>query len=65
MEQREQLKPFVTPQVNLLIFAAVMVSFDSYSGPTSSDGTVPIVPIICTWGQACSRFQLLLGNYYP
>ena len=27
---------------------AVMVSFDLYSGPTLSDGTVPIVPIRCT-----------------
>ena len=39
---------------------AVMVTFDSYSGPTLSDGTVPIVPIRRTWGQACSRLQLPL-----
>ena len=39
---------------------AVMVTFDSYSGPTLSDGSVPIVPIRRTWGQACSRIQLPL-----
>ena len=37
---------------------AVMVTFDSYSGPTLSDGSVPIVPIRRAWGQACSRIQL-------
>ena len=37
---------------------AVMVSFDSYSGPTMHNGTVPIVPIRRTWiagGATCSR----------
>ena len=42
---------------------AVMVRFDSYSGPTLSDGSVPIVPIRRTWlnsGKTCSRMQLPL-----
>ena len=37
---------------------AVMVQFDSYSGPTLHDGTVPIVPTRHTWsncGKSCSR----------
>ena len=43
--------------------AAVMVHFDSYHGPTYSDGTVPIVPVRHTWynaGVPCSRLQLPL-----
>ena len=42
---------------------AVMVQFDSYSGPTLHDGTVPICPIRSTWstsGAQCSRQQLPL-----
>ena len=42
---------------------AVMVSFDSYSGPTMHDGTVPIVPIRRSWmtgGATCSRLQIPL-----
>ena len=42
---------------------AVMVRFDCYSGPTLSDGTVPITPIRRTWsasGAQCSRLQLPL-----
>ncbi len=42
---------------------AVMVRFDSYSGPTLPDGTVPITPIRRTWsasGGHCSRQQLPL-----
>jgi ATP-dependent DNA helicase PIF1 len=39
---------------------AVMITFDSYSGPTLSDGTVPIVPLRRTWGHSCSRLQLPL-----
>jgi len=42
---------------------AVMVRFDSYSGPVYSDGTVPITPIRRTWltsGVQCSRLQLPL-----
>ncbi len=41
----------------------VMVRFDIYSGPTLSDGTVPIVPLRRTWissGTLCSRLQLPL-----
>ena len=37
--------------------------FDSYSGPTLSDGTVPIAPIRHSWsisGSHCSRLQLPL-----
>ena len=37
-----------------------MITFDSYSGPTLSNGTVPIVPLRRTWGQSCSRLQLRL-----
>jgi ATP-dependent DNA helicase PIF1 len=42
---------------------AVMVHFDSYSGPTLHDGTVPITPLRRTWsssGVQCSRLQLPL-----
>ena len=42
---------------------AVTVRFDSYSGPTLSDGTVPITPLRRTWsasGGSCSRLQLPL-----
>ena len=42
---------------------AVMVHFDSYSGPTFPDGTVPIIPLCCCWspsGGQCSRLQLPL-----
>ena len=41
----------------------VMVRFDSYSGPSFHDGTVPITPLHCCWsssGGSCSRFQLPL-----
>ena len=40
---------------------AVMVRFDSYSGPTFPDSTVPITPLRRTWsssGAQCSRLQL-------
>ena len=42
---------------------AVMVHFDSYSGPTLHDGTVPITPLCRSWsssGVQCSRLQLPL-----
>lgn len=42
---------------------AVMVRFDSYSGPTLPDGTVPITPLRRTWfatAKQCSRLQLPL-----
>ena len=42
---------------------AVTVQFDSYSGPTLSDGTVPICPLRHTWSTpngSCSRLQLPL-----
>ena len=42
---------------------AVTVKFDSYRGPTLSDGTVPITPLRRTWsasGGSCSRLQLPL-----
>ena len=42
---------------------AVTVRFDSYRGPTLSDGTVPITPLCRTWsasGGSCSRLQLPL-----
>lgn len=42
---------------------AVMVRFDSYSGPTLPDGSVPIVPIRRSWsssGKSCSRLQIPL-----
>ena len=42
---------------------AVMVRFDSYSGPALHDGTVPIAPLRLTWstsGIQCSRLQLPL-----
>jgi ATP-dependent DNA helicase PIF1 len=42
---------------------AVMVKFDSYSGPTLPDGTIPIVPIRRAWsscGKSCSRLQIPL-----
>ena len=42
---------------------AVMVRFDSYSGPTFPDGTVPITPLCRCWsssGGQCSRLQLSL-----
>ena len=42
---------------------AVMVRFDSYSGPALHDGSVPIIPLRRTWfhnGATCSRLQLPL-----
>ena len=42
---------------------AVMVLFDSYSGPTFPDGTIPIAPLRRYWsssGGQCSRLQLPL-----
>ena len=42
---------------------AVTVRFDSYRGPTLSDGTVPITPLCRTWsasGGSCSCLQLPL-----
>ncbi len=42
---------------------AVTVLFDHYSGPTLSDGTVPITPLRRSWsssGSSCSRLQLPL-----
>ena len=42
---------------------AVMVHFDSYSGPTLHDSTVPITPLHRTWSSSegqCSRLQLPL-----
>lgn len=42
---------------------AVMVCFDSYSGPTFPDSTVPITPLRRCWsssGGQCSRLQLPL-----
>ena len=42
---------------------AVMIHFDSYSGPTFPDGTVPITPLRRCWsssGGQCSRLQLPL-----
>jgi len=42
---------------------AVTVLFDKYSGPTLSDGTVPIPPLCPSWvasGCQCSRLQLPL-----
>ena len=42
---------------------AVMIHFDTYSGPTFQDNTVPIVPQRRNWlqgGLACSRLQLPL-----
>ena len=45
---------------------AIMVRFDSYSG--FHDGTVPIIPILCSWsssGVQCSRLQLPLKLAWP
>ena len=42
---------------------SVTVKFDTYTGPTLVDGTVPITPIRRTWtsmGAQCSRLQLPL-----
>ena len=42
---------------------AVTVLFDHYSGPTLTDGTVPITPLRRSWssgGSSCSRLQLPL-----
>ena len=42
---------------------AIMVKFDSYSGPTFHNGTVPITPLRRCWsssGGQCSRLQLPL-----
>ena len=39
---------------------AVTVLFDHYSGPTLSDGTVPITPLCRSSGNSCSRLQLPL-----
>ena len=49
------------PPPNLPV--AVTVRFDSYSGPTLPDGTVPIIPLRRTWlstEKQCSRLQLPL-----
>ncbi len=40
---------------------AVMVHFDSYSGPTFADGTVPITPICHTWSASGAG----LGCHHP
>ena len=40
---------------------SIMVKFDSYSGPTYPDGTIPICPLRRSWsmsGAQCSRLQL-------
>ena len=45
------------------LLIAVIVHFDSYSGPTFPDGTVPIIPLRCCWsssGGQCSHLQLPL-----
>lgn len=42
---------------------SIMIHFDSYSGPTYPDGTVPITPVRRSWsmsGVQCSRLQLPL-----
>ena len=42
---------------------AVMMHFDTYSGPTLPDGTVPITPIRHSWstsGAQCTRLQFPL-----
>ena len=39
---------------------AVTVKFDSYSGPTLPDSTVPITPLRRTWFSTCSRLQIPL-----
>ena len=42
---------------------AVTVHFDTYTGPTLSDGSVPIIPLRRTWlssNHQCSRLQLPL-----
>ena len=42
---------------------AITVQFDTYTGPTLPDGTVPITPLRRTWstsGTQCSRLQLPL-----
>ena len=63
MEQWELYRPFCyrtggPPDLPI----AVMVCFDSYSGPTFPDGTVPITPLRRCWssGGQCSRLQLPL-----
>ena len=38
---------------------AVMVHFDTYSGPTLRDGTVPITPIRRTWSTSAGQCSLL------
>ena len=46
---------------------AVTVWFDSYTGPTLSDGTVPITPIRCTWlstYKQYSRLQLVRNQIF-
>ena len=43
--------------------SAVTVKYDSYSGPTLPDGTVPITPLRRTWfstTKQCSRLQIPL-----
>ena len=45
------------------LLISVTVKFDTYTGPTLVDGTIPIVPIRRTWttaGARCSRLQLPL-----
>ena len=45
------------------LLLAVMVRFDSYSGPALHDCSVPIIPLRRTWfhnGATCSRLQLPL-----
>ena len=47
-----------SPPSNLPV--AVTVRFDSYSGPTLPDGTVPIIPLRRTWlstEKQCSRLR--------
>ena len=42
---------------------AVTVKFDSYSGPTLTDSSLPIIPLCPTWssaGRSCSWLQLPL-----
>ena len=38
---------------------AVMVRFDSYSGPTLHDGTVPITPLRLTWSSSGAQHSCL------
>ena len=40
---------------------AIMVRFDCYSGPTLTDGTVPIIPIRRTWSASGAQYSRLQG----